>query len=226
MSIRSLSSCCRFLVYGDVRWLGSRFLTSSRNQPISRFPVPRVDQLDGDIRERISEVEEKSGFIPNVFLGLAHRPDEFRAFFQYYDAVMLRDSELTKAEKEMIIVATSAANNCNYCVTAHGALLRIYSKNPTLSEQISTNYRHSDISDRQKVILEFALAIARSDTITNEHFERLQASGINDETTWDIAAIASLFALSNRMAHVMALRPNDDFYYMAREKKKPKADPE
>jgi uncharacterized peroxidase-related enzyme len=182
--------------------------------------------LDKDIQERISEIEVKSGFIPNVFLGLAHRPDEFRAFFQYYDAVMLRDSELTKAEKEMIIVATSAANNCNYCVTAHGALLRIYSKNPMLSEQIATNYRHSDISDRQKVILAFALAVAKSETITDEHFQRLQASNIHDETIWDIAAIVSLFALSNRMAHVMALRANDDFYYMAREKKTPKTDTE
>lgn len=154
-----------------------------------------------------------------MFVGFAHRPDEFRAFFQYYDAVILRDGQLTKAEKEMIIVATSAANNCNYCVTAHGALLRIYAKNPTLSEQVATNYMHSDITDRQKAMLEFALAVAKSETITDGHFEKLRENDIDDETAWDIAAVSSLFALSNRMAHFLALRPNDEFYYMARERR-------
>lgn len=187
------------------------------DKPISRFPVPNLDDLPSDIRAHILEVQEKTGFIPNVFLVLAHRPDEFRAFFAYYDAVMSRESRLAKAEREMIVVATSALNNCPYCVVAHGAVLRIYSKQPLLGDQIAVNYRKADITPRQRAMLDFAVKIAsESYTVSEDDFKALRDHGFTDEDIWDIGAITALFALSNRMANLTAMRPNDEFYLMGR----------
>jgi uncharacterized peroxidase-related enzyme len=187
------------------------------NRPISRFPVPSLDELPDDIKRRILEVQEKSGFVPNVFLTLAHRPDEFRAFFAYHDALMLRPSGLTKGEREMIVVATSGANDCVYCVVAHGAILRIYEKNPLIAEQVATNYRKADIPPRQKAMLAFAMKVATaSGTIEDADFEALRPHGFSDEDIWDIGAIAAFFALSNRMANMIAMRPNDEFYLLGR----------
>jgi uncharacterized peroxidase-related enzyme len=185
--------------------------------PISRFPVPALDALPEDVRARILEVNEKAGFIPNVFLALAHRPAEFRAFFAYHDALMLRDSGLTKAEREMIVVATSGANGCQYCVVAHGAILRIYAKNPLVADQVAVNYRKADVTPRQKAMLAFALKVAlASAEIADEDFAALRAHGFSDEDVWDIGAIAAFFALSNRMANMTAMRPNDEFYLLGR----------
>ncbi|PRX37158.1 uncharacterized peroxidase-related enzyme [Meinhardsimonia xiamenensis] len=186
------------------------------DRPISRYPVPEIADLPEDIREAILKVQEKAGFVPNVFLALAHRPDEFRAFFAYHDALMMRES-LTPAEKEMIVVATSADNNCLYCVVAHGAILRIRAKNPLIADQVATNYRKADISDRHKAMLDFALKVSRdSRAIDQADFERLRAHGFDDEAIWDIAAITALFGLSNRMANFLSMRPNDEFYAMGR----------
>ncbi|MEZ5559230.1 MAG: peroxidase-related enzyme [Pseudomonadales bacterium] len=183
----------------------------------SRYPVPSLDALPDDIRARIEEVQEKSGFVPNVFLAFAHRPDEFRAFFAYHDALMLRDSGLSKAEREMIVVATSAANDCGYCVIAHGAILRIYAKNPLIADQLAVNYRGADITPRQRAMLDFAVKLARTPELTDEHDrEMLEAHGFSAEDIWDIGAITALFALSNRMAHLTTMRPNDEFYLMGR----------
>lgn len=186
--------------------------------PISRFPYPeRLDDLPVDIRERIDKVAEKSGFIPNVFLALAQRPDEFRAFFAYHDALMERPSNLSKAEKEMIVVATSAANDCLYCVIAHGAILRIRSKNPRLAEQVATNYRRAEITHRQRAILDYALKVALdSARISEEDWQPLIAHGLTLDDIWEIGAIAAFFAMSNRLANMSALRPNDEFYTMGR----------
>ncbi len=163
------------------------------------------------------EVQEKAGFIPNVFLTLAHRPDEWRAFFAYHDALMLRESGLTKAEKEMIVVATSGANDCLYCIIAHGAILRVYAKDPRVADQVAVNYRKADISDRQKAMLKFALKVARQSVdIDDVDYQDLRAHGFNDEDIWDIGAIAAFFALSNRMADLIAMRPNDEFYLLGR----------
>jgi uncharacterized peroxidase-related enzyme len=193
-------------------------------RPISRYPVPSLDELPDDIKERILEVQEKSGFVPNVFLTLAHRPDEFRAFFAYHDALMLRSSGLTKGEREMIVVATSGANNCVYCVVAHGAILRIYEKNPLIAEQVATNYRKADIPPRQKAMLAFAMKVATSSaTIEDADFEALRPHGFSDEDIWDIGAIAAFFALSNRMANMIAMRPNDEFYLLGRLPREKKA---
>jgi uncharacterized peroxidase-related enzyme len=187
------------------------------SQPISRYPVPELAALPDDVRSRILEVQEKAGFVPNVFLALAHRPDEFRAFFAYHDALMEKEGGLTKAEREMIVVATSGANDCLYCVVAHGAILRIYAKNPLVADQVATNARKADITPRQKAMLAFALKVARdSASIGDEDLGTLRAAGFDDEDVWDIGAIAAFFALSNRMADVMALRPNDEFYLMGR----------
>src|ERR1044071_3908844 len=167
-----------------------------------RFQPPAIDKLPEDIRTRILAVQEKSGFVPNVFLTLAYRPDEFRAFFAYHDALMEKDSGLTKAEREMIVVATSAANQCQYCVIAHGAILRIRAKNPLVADQIAINYRKADITPRQRAMLDFALKVSRSaEEISEADFEPLRAHGFGQEDAWDIAAIAAFFALSNRMAH-------------------------
>ena len=188
--------------------------------PISRYPAPVLDKLPDDIRAKILEVQEKAGFVPNVFLGFAHRPDEFRAFFAYHDALLLRDGGphgLTKGEKEMIIVATSGANGCLYCVVAHGAILRIYEKAPLIADQLAINYRKADITPRQKAMLAFAMKVCNdSAAIGDADFAALREHGFSDEDAWDIAGITALFGLSNRMANVISLRPNDEFYLMGR----------
>ena len=190
---------------------------STEIRPISRWPVPQIAELPDDIRARIAEVQEKAGFVPNVFLTLAHRPDEFRAFFAYHDALMLRDSGLTKGEREMIVVATSGANDCAYCVVAHGAILRVYEKNPLIADQVAVNYRKADITPRQRAMLAFALKVATdSAAIEPADFEPLRAHGFSDEDIWDIGAIAAFFALSNRMANMISMRPNDEFYLLGR----------
>lgn len=182
-----------------------------------RFPLAELDSLPQDIREKILAVQEKSGFVPNVFLKLARRPDEFRAFFAYHDALMLRENALSKGEKEMIVVATSAANNCLYCVVAHGAILRIYEKNPLIADQLATNYRKADVTPRQRAILDFAVKVAtRSGEIGESDFAALHAHGLSDEDAWDIGAIAAFFALSNRMANVSSMMPNAEFYLLGR----------
>jgi uncharacterized peroxidase-related enzyme len=182
-----------------------------------RFPVPPIDKLPEDVRGRLFAVQEKSGFVPNVFLTLAYRPDEFRAFFAYHDALMERDSGLTKAEREMIVVATSSANQCHYCVIAHGAILRIRAKNPQIADQIAVNYRKADITPRQRAMLDFAMMVSREAHLVSEaDFAEIAAHGFSDSDIWDIAAISAFFALSNRMANVTAMRPNDEFYLMGR----------
>jgi uncharacterized peroxidase-related enzyme len=184
---------------------------------ISRYPVPALADLPEDIRRRILEVQEKAGFVPNVFVTLAHRPDEFRAFFAYHDALMLKDGGLTKAEREMIVVATSGANDCLYCIVAHGAILRIYAKNPLVADQVAVNYRKADISPRQRSMLAFAMKVAlNSAAIDEADFEALRGHGFSDDDIWDIGAIAAFFALSNRMANMIAMRPNDEFYLLGR----------
>lgn len=184
---------------------------------ISRYPVPDVNDLPDDIKQIILSVQEKSGFIPNVFLTLAHRPDEFRAFMAYHDALLERDSNLTKAEKEMIIVATSNDNNCQYCVVAHGAILRIRAKNPLIADQIAVNYRKADLTAKQKAMIEFAMKVSNeSRAIGDEDFETLRGHGFTDEDIWDIAGITAFFGLSNRMANFTSMRPNDEFFAMGR----------
>ena len=184
---------------------------------ISRYPVPKLADLPEDIRARMLEVQEKAGFVPNVFLTLAHRPEEFRAFFAYHDAVMLRDSGLTKAEREMIVVATSGANDCPYCVVAHGAILRVYAKNPFIADQVALNYRKADITPRQKAMLDFALKVAlHSAELAEADYAVLRVHGFSEEDIWDIGAIAAFFALSNRMAALIDMRPNDEFYLLGR----------
>ena len=185
--------------------------------PISRYPVPNLDDLPEDIRARILEVQEKSGFIPNVFLALAHRPAEWRAFFAFHDALMEKESGLSKAEREMIVVATSNANGCQYCVVAHGAILRIRAKNPLVADQVAINHRKADITPRQKAMLDFAMKVALdSGAIDDTDFVTLHEHGFNDEDVWDIGAVAAFFGLSNRMANMTGMRPNDEFYLMGR----------
>jgi uncharacterized peroxidase-related enzyme len=192
-------------------------MTAMGASAISRYPVPTLAELPADIRDRMLEVQEKAGFIPNVLLTLAHRPDEFRAFFAYHDALMLRDSGLTKAEREMIVVATSGANDCLYCIVAHGAILRVYAKNPLVADQVAVNFRKADITERQKAMLHFALKVAlRSAELVDADYEALKAHGFIDEDIWDIGAIAAFFALSNRMANLIGMRPNDEFYLLGR----------
>ena len=191
-----------------------------------RFPMAELGDLPEDIREMLLGVQEKAGFVPNVFLKLARRPAEFRAFFAYHDALMLREeSSLTKGEREMIVVATSAANQCLYCVVAHGALLRIYEKKPLLADQVATNYRKADITPRQRAMLDFAMKVATdSATLSDTDFEALRKHGFDDEDAWDIGAIAGFFALSNRMANLSGMMPNAEFYLMGRVPKPPKAE--
>ena len=185
--------------------------------PISRFPIPSLEDMPEDIRTMLLAVQQKAGFIPNVFLALAHRPAEFRAFFAYHDALMEKEANLTKAEREMIVVTTSGANNCQYCVVAHGAILRIRAKNPLIADQVAVNYRKADITPRQRAMLEFAMQVALdSARIAEEDFVPLRAQGFSDEDIWDIAAIAAFFALSNRMANFTSMRPNEEFYLMGR----------
>ena len=187
------------------------------DHPISRYPVARLEDLPQDIQDRIGAVQARAGFIPNVFLALAHRPAEFRAFFEYHDALMLKDGGLSKAEREMIVVATSAANDCQYCVIAHGAILRIHTKNPLIADQIAVHYRQADITPRQRAVLDFAVKVAlRPQDIEDADRSRLHQHGLSDEDIWDVGAIAAFFALSNRMAHLTTMRPNDEFYTMGR----------
>ena len=183
-----------------------------------RYPLPELNTLPEDIRAKILEVQEKSGFIPNVFLMLARRPAEWRAFFAYHDALMLREgSSLTKGEREMIITTTSAANQCLYCVVAHGAILRIYEKKPLVADQVAVNYRKADITPRQRAMLDFAMKVCRdSHTVEDADFEALHAHGFDDEDIWDIAGITAFFGLSNRVANVSGMLPNPEFYLLGR----------
>jgi uncharacterized peroxidase-related enzyme len=184
---------------------------------VSRYPTPEIADLPEDLRARILAVQEKSGFVPNVFLALARRPDEFRAFFAYHDALMEKPGGLSKAEREMIVVATSGANDCLYCVVAHGAILRIRAKHPRLAEQVAVNHRKAEITPRQHAMLDFALKVAtRSAEIGDEDYATLQRHGFSDDDAWDIAAIAAMFAMSNRLANAFGIRPNDEFYAMGR----------
>jgi uncharacterized peroxidase-related enzyme len=190
---------------------------------MSRYPLPDLNALPEDIRAKVLEVQEKAGFIPNVFLALARRPAEWRAFFAYHDALMLKeDGHLTKGDREMIVTTTSAANNCLYCVVAHGAILRIYEKKPLVADQVAVNYLKADITPRQKAMLDFAMKVCQhSDQIQDEDFAALHAHGFDDEDIWDIAAITAFFGLSNRMASFSNMMPNPEFYVMGRVPKKP-----
>ena len=186
-------------------------------RPISRYPIPEINELPVDLRDRMLEVQDKTGFIPNVFLTLAHRPEEFRAFFDYHDALMEKEGGLSKGEREMIVVATSAFNQCTYCVVAHGAILRIREKDPHIADQVASNYRNADITPRQKAMLDFAIKVCGGGAdIGTEDFEELHSHGLTDEDAWDIGAIAAFFAMSNRLAHVTRMRANDEFYLMGR----------
>ena len=188
-----------------------------KDNRISRFPVPEINALPEDIKTRILEVQEKSGFIPNVFLALAHRSDEFRAFFSYHDALMNKESGLSKGEREMIVVATSGINECIYCVVAHGAILRIREKNSLIADQIATNYRKADISDRHLAMLDFAVKVSQdASVISKEDIQALASYGFSEQDVWDIGSIAAFFALSNRLANMANIRPNDEFYHMGR----------
>jgi uncharacterized peroxidase-related enzyme len=192
--------------------------TSPTSPPISRFPMPDINDLPEDIKQMVLAVQEKAGFVPNVFLTLAHRPAEFRAFFAYHDALMLKDSgSLTKADREMIVTATSAKNGCLYCVVAHGALLRIYAKQPLIADQVAVNHLKADISPRQKAMLDFAIKVClNSQEVCDGDYVELRKHGFDDEDIWDIAAITAFFGLSNRMANAISMRPNDEFFLMGR----------
>lgn len=184
---------------------------------ISRFPVPSLEQIPEDLRNRILEIQKKTGFVPNVFLTLAHRPEELRAFMAYHDTLMDGDSGLSKAEREMIVVATSALNDCQYCVIAHGAILRIRARNPLLSDQVAINYQKADLTMREDAMIEFALKVASSSgALSDEDIAKVRAQGFSMEDVWDIGAITAFFALSNRMANLTSMRPNDEFFSMAR----------
>ena len=185
--------------------------------PISRFPVPDINSLPEDLKERIVAVQEKAGFVPNVFLALAHRPDEFRAFFAYHDALMEKKGGLSLADREMIVVATSGANSCLYCVVAHGAVLRIRAKNPLIADQVATNYCKADITAREKAMLDFAMKVCDNGAkVDDTDFDTLHSHGFSDDEIWDIGAVTALFGLSNRMANMTGMRPNDEFYSMGR----------
>ena len=186
-------------------------------KPISRFPVPELKDLPQDIHERIIAVQEKSGFVPNIFLVLSQRADEFRAFFAYHDALMEKEGGLTKGEREMIVVATSGLNQCTYCVVAHGAIVRIREKSPNLADQLATNYRKADITSKQKAMLDFAVKVTlHSAEINDADFEKMRKNGFSDDEIWDTGAISAFFALSNRMANLTSMRPNDEFYLLGR----------
>ncbi len=192
-------------------------MSVSAGAGISRFPVPNLADLPDDIRTTIEAVAERSGFVPNVFLALAHRPDELRAFMAYHDALMERDSGLTKAEREMIVVATSAANGCLYCVVAHGAILRVRAKDPLIADRVAVNYRKASLPSRQVAMLDFAVKVATdSASISDADLEILRSHGFDDEDIWDIGAVAALFALSNRMANLTSMQPNPEFYSLGR----------
>ncbi len=188
-------------------------------KPISRYPIPELSELPEDIRQKIEDVSEKAGFIPNIFLALAHRPDEFRAFFSYHDAIMEKESEgLSKAEREMIVVATSARNECQYCVIAHGAILRIRAKNPLIADQIACNYRKADLSARQTAMLDYAMKISQNAQAVNDaDIELLEEHGFDQDDIWDIGSISAFFGLSNRLVNMSSMRTNDEFYLMGRQ---------
>ena len=188
------------------------------SQAISRFPIPAFEDLPEDIQQRFTEVQEKAGFIPNIFLTLARRPEEFRAFFAYHDSLMDKETPaLSMAEREMIVVATSARNQCQYCVIAHGAILRIRARNPHIADQLASNYRKADISERQRAMLDFALKVSRqAETVNESDYEKLNALGFDDEDIWDIGAISAFFGLSNRIVNLSSMRTNDEFYLMGR----------
>ena len=196
--------------------------TTEQNKPIARFAIPALTELPADIREKILTVQEKSGFVPNVFLVLSRRPDEFRAFFAYHDALMVKDTgSLTKADREMIVTTTSAKNNCLYCVVAHGAILRIYAKNPLVADQVAVNHHKADISPRQKAMLDFAVKVCLdSQAVGDEDYTALKEHGFDDEDLWDITAITGFFGMSNRLANVLSMRPNDEFFMLGRLPKK------
>ena len=184
---------------------------------ISRYPVPDINDLPEDLKSFIVAMNDKTGFVPNVFLALAHRPDELRAFMAYHDAVMEREGGLSKADREMIVVVTSGDNDCQYCVVAHGAILRIRAKNPMIADQVAINYRKADITDRETAMLDFALKVSRdSRSINEDDRERLRSHGFSDDDIWDIAAITAFFGMSNRLANFLSMRPNDEFYLMGR----------
>ena len=185
---------------------------------ISRFPVPELADIPQDLRTRMLEVQQKAGFIPNVFLTLAHRPDECRAFFAYHDALMLKESPaLNKAEREMIVVTTSGANDCVYCVVAHGAILRVYTKNPRIADQVAINHRKAEITPKQRAMLDFALKVClHSNEIDEPDFAALREHGFTDDDIWDIGSITAFFGMSNRLANMSSMRPNDEFYLMGR----------
>ena len=186
-------------------------------EPISRFPVPEIAGLPDDLRDRILQVQDKTGFVPNVFLAMAHRPAELRAFLAYHDALMEGEGPLTKAEREMVVVVTSAARSCTYCVVAHGAILRIRARDPQLADLLATNYRQAGLPDRQRAMLDFAVTLSTTPELVGDgDLDALRRVGFDDEAIWDISAITSFFALSNRMAHVMALRPNPEFHLLGR----------
>tara|TARA_B100001778_G_scaffold107885_1_gene88312 strand:+ start:1288 stop:1869 length:582 start_codon:yes stop_codon:yes gene_type:complete len=188
-----------------------------KNDRVSLFPLPDINTLPDDLKNKILEVQDKSGFIPNVFLALAHRPEEFRAFFSYHDALMDKESGISKGEREMIVVATSALNECLYCVVAHGAILRIREKNSLIADQLATNYKKADITDRQRAMLDFAVKVSRhANTISDEDIQALAQHGFSDQDVWDIGSIAAFFALSNRLANMANIRPNEEFYHMGR----------
>ena len=188
-----------------------------KNDRVSLFPLPDINTLPDDLKKKILEVQDKSGFIPNVFLALAHRPEEFRAFFSYHDALMNKESGISKGEREMIVVATSALNECLYCVVAHGAILRIREKNSLIADQLATNYKKADITDRQRAMLDFAVKVSRhANTISDEDIQALAKHGFSDQDVWDIGSIAAFFALSNRLANMANIRPNEEFYHMGR----------
>ena len=191
---------------------------ASATPPISRYPVPALADLPEDIRALILQVQGKAGFVPNVFLTLAHRPAEFRAFFAYHDALMLKETgSLTKADREMIVTTTSAKNNCLYCVVAHGAILRIYAKNPLVADQVAVNHLKADITPRQRAMLDFAVKVCLdSDQIGDADYATLAQHGFDAEDAWDIAAITAFFGLSNRMANAISMRPNEEFFLMGR----------
>ncbi len=197
-------------------------VNSASDKAISRYEIPELDTLPEDIREKILLVQEKSGFVPNVFLTLSRRPAEFRAFFAYHDALMIKDTgSLTKADREMIVTATSAKNNCLYCVMAHGAILRIYSKNPQIADQVAVNHHKADITPRQKAMLDFAIKVCLdSQSVTDADYVALRTHGFDEEDIWDIAAITAFFGMSNRMANTISMRPNDEFYMLGRLPKK------
>lgn len=196
--------------------------TTEQNKPIARFAIPALTELPADIREKILTVQEKSGFVPNVFLVLSRRPDEFRAFFAYHDALMVKDTgSLNKADREMIVTTTSAKNNCLYCVVAHGAILRIYAKNPLVADQVAVNHHKADISPRQKAMLDFAVKVCLdSQAVGDEDYTALKEHGFDDEDIWDITAITGFFGMSNRLANVLSMRPNDEFFMLGRLPKK------